>query len=220
MKECDDKEWGTCFQQLVEYKSTLGDCNNVTLECSRHPHLRDWLRDQLASYTKGTLKDERKDMLNRIGVVWSDSEIKWEFRFRQLLEYKKTKGDCNVPLKFKPNPQLGNWVMNQRQPRTRLLQERKDRLNSVGFVWNRRLVDWYIRFEQLVQYKRTHGNCNVPRNYELNKELGRWVSNQQNFKGKNALHKDRVAKLESIGFRFSTGQETKKIDGSGSRVQT
>ncbi len=68
-------------------------------------------------------------------------------RFQQLLEYKTSTGDCNVPLVFPPNPQLGRWVMSQRQPKDKLLAERKARLDAVGFVWDRRLVDWKLRFD-------------------------------------------------------------------------
>jgi hypothetical protein len=60
-----------------------------------------------------------------------------------------------------------------------------------------------LNFEQLVEYKRTHGNCNVPRNYELNKELGHWISSQRCLEGKDSLQTDRVTKLDSIGFHFA-----------------
>jgi hypothetical protein len=202
MKE-SDTEWETRFQQLVEYKSTHFDCNNVPLEYRRHPDLGKWLSDQRASYMNGTLNDERKDVLKRIGVVLSDSHTKWELRFQQLLDYKKTKGDCNVPRYFSTHPQLGQWVVYQRQmsnKKNKLSNERKDKLNLIGFVWDRRLVDWDTRFEQLCQYERAHGNCDVPQSYELNKELGHWVSNQRFFKGKHSLPKGREVKLESIGF--------------------
>jgi hypothetical protein len=205
MKE-SNREWGKHFQQLVEYKSIHGDCNHVPLDCSRHPDLGKWLSDQRASYINRTLKDERKDRLNGIGVVLSDSYTSsWELRFQQLLEYKETKGNCNVPRSSKPNKLLNHWVVYQRKMsnNNKLSKKRKDKLNSIGFDWGIRRVDWDTRFEQLVQYKWTHGNCNVPRYYKLNPQLGRWVCEQRCLHSKNALRKDRLAVLESIGFRFS-----------------
>jgi hypothetical protein len=189
-----ETEWEKRFQQLVEYKSTHGHCNNVPLEYSRHPHLGEWLREQRASSINRTLNNERKDRLTRIGVLWNEYDTNWELRFQQLLEYKEIKGHCNVPQKFSPNPQLGHWVMHQRQTRKILHKERKDKLDSIGFVFGKIYVDWDFRFEQLVQYKRTHGNCDVRGNYELNQELGRWVVHQRYLEGKNLLRKDRLAK--------------------------
>jgi hypothetical protein len=151
-----------------------------------------------------TLKDvERKDMSNRIGVVMSDSHTKiWEVRFQQLLEYKEIKGNCEVPAKYKLNLRLGPWVARQRclKGKNTLRKGREAKLESIGFVWDKRNTNWDMRFEQLVEYKRTHGDCGVPFHYELNQELGRWISTQRTLEGKDSLHKDRVAKLESIGF--------------------
>jgi hypothetical protein len=202
-----DSEWGKHFQQLVEYKSTHGDCKvplEGPLEYSRHPHLGKWLREQQASYKNGTLMAERRDMLNRIGAVWSVYAIKWELPFQELLEYKKIQGNCNVPRAFSPNKLLAHWVMVQRRGSNtnKLSEERKAKLDSIGFIWARRKVAWDTRFEELVEYKRTYGNCNVREKdeLELNKPLGRWVSEQRCLNSKHSLRKDRLAKLDSIGF--------------------
>jgi hypothetical protein len=80
-------------------------------------------------------------------MVWSGSERKWELWFQQLLEYKEPQCDCNVPLRFSPNPQLGYWVMKQWLPRNKLCKECKDRLNLIEFIWDGRLVDWDTCFE-------------------------------------------------------------------------
>jgi hypothetical protein len=119
-----------------------------------------------------------------------------------------------VPKKYECNPELGRWVVNQRflkKGKDSLHKDRVAKLESIGFVWDKRNGDWDFRFEQLVEYKRTHGNSDVPFHYELNQELGRWVVNQRYLVGKNSLRKDRAAKLESIGFTFA-GQEANKSD--------
>ena len=48
-------------------------------------------------------------------------------------------------------------------------QERRDKLNSIGFVWSVREAGrsskwdkmWNDKFERLVQYKQEHGDCLV-----------------------------------------------------------
>ena len=65
---------------------------------------------------------------------------------------------------------------------------------------------WMEKFEELVEYKRDHGHCCVPRTYSENMSLGRWVKRQRHqYKLKNdgkisTLKNERVTMLEQIGF--------------------
>ena len=63
---------------------------------------------------------------------------KWTLRFEELELFKKVHGHCNVPQRYSPNSQLGHWVMRQRNSYTKAIMsaERKDKLDSIGFVWN------------------------------------------------------------------------------------
>ena len=38
---------------------------------------------------------------------------------------------------------------------------------------------WEAKLAELVAYKEVHGDCRVPRTYEANKKLGRWVMRQR-----------------------------------------
>jgi hypothetical protein len=40
---------------------------------------------------------------------------------------------------------------------------------------------WEKRLNELADYHKIHGHCNVPRNYNENTKLGRWVSKQRHF---------------------------------------
>uniref|UniRef100_A0A6U6FJ73 Helicase-associated domain-containing protein n=1 Tax=Odontella aurita TaxID=265563 RepID=A0A6U6FJ73_9STRA len=66
-----------------------------------------------------------------------------EVRYQELCRYKQQVGNCMVPIGFKKNKQLSNWVSTQRQEMklmkqgrpSRLTEERTLRLNDIGFVW-------------------------------------------------------------------------------------
>ena len=47
--------------------------------------------------------------------VEESEQPNWEFRYRELLEYKAEFGHTRVPARWKPNPKLGRWVMTQRR---------------------------------------------------------------------------------------------------------
>jgi hypothetical protein len=69
-------------------------------------------------------------------------------------------------------------------------------------------------FERLIKYKKEHGNCDVPRDYENDRRLGKWVHNQRCLwkaiqRGKTQSkpkYKSRFEQLEKLGFNFQPGQ--------------
>jgi hypothetical protein len=73
----------------------------------------------------------------------------------------------------------------------------------LGFEWN--TIDvWQESLDALVAYKTKHGDCRVPYSYQPNKKLAIWVANQRGDYKKGKLYKDRIAKLESLGFEWNT----------------
>lgn len=74
------------------------------------------------------------------------------------------------------------------------------------------LTKWEIMFDRLVEFKEKHGHCLVPNRYKADNKLGSWVSTQRRqYKAMETgrfnattLPDDRVQRLESIGFIWST----------------
>ncbi|KAL7447117.1 hypothetical protein ACHAXM_010554 [Skeletonema potamos] len=143
----------------------------------------------------------------------------WEERFEELKEYKKVNGDCVVPKNYGP---LGSWVRSQRHLRkeqgtvgvsfeggSHLSQDRVDRLDKLGFVWDVHQYQWNQTYHELLSYKNEHGDCNVPMSYG---GLGLWVFNQRahynSFRRGQSSHmtESRLQMLEAIGFAFDLGQ--------------
>ena len=69
---------------------------------------------------------------------------KWQRRYLELIEYKKLYHHTYVPTTYAKNPQLGRWVMNQRQHGnlwsngiySAMTIERIQLLNKIGFHWS------------------------------------------------------------------------------------
>lgn len=65
---------------------------------------------------------------------------------------------------------------------------------------------WNERFNELLEYKKHHGDCLVPQRYPQNPQLGVWVNKQRAeyklFKEgkKSSMTKERIQALESVGF--------------------
>mmetsp|Transcript_30432 Transcript_30432/g.45958 ORF Transcript_30432/g.45958 Transcript_30432/m.45958 type:complete len:198 (-) Transcript_30432:1069-1662(-) len=164
-----------------------------------------WVNNQRNKGT--TIREERKKRLESIGFTWklraTPISVDWEVRFQELVDCKQVHGNCDVSQGYKANKALGIWVTTQRTKEETIREEKKKRLDSIGFTWKVRdhiSVPWEFRFQQLVDYKRVHGNCNVSQGYKPNKALGIWVKTQR--KNKEAMSDKRRKKLNSIGFAW------------------
>jgi len=117
------------------------------------------------------------------------NDEQWKKRLKELKTYKKKYGDCLVPFIFEPNAKLGRWVHCQRREYKKWLKgvngcitkARIDQLNEIDFVWEVGRYQfqtkpndtlWNQRLNELVKYKKKHGDCLVPYNYKQNAKLG------------------------------------------------
>ena len=88
--------------------------------------------------------------------------------------------------------------------KTSLTDERIRHLADIDFQWNgkannvqkdRGEVFWNERYEELVIFKKEHGNCKVPQ--RSSGKLGRWVDNQRQRRATTT--KEKFDKLKDIG---------------------
>jgi len=138
--------------------------------------------------------------------------VDWNTKFNQLVLFKEENGHCRVPRK---HPQLGNWVMNQRiavfnkKKEGELSSDQIKVLNGIGFEWvlvkHTVRVGWDERFEELKQYKKDHGDYNVPRKYKANPQLASWVNTNRTKYKNGKLSKERIESLQGIGFSWVIG---------------
>jgi hypothetical protein len=64
------------------------------------------------------------------------------YGFQQLLEYKETKGNCEVLTHYELNQRLGHWVIRQHYMKGKdsLRKGREAKLESIGFVWDIKML--------------------------------------------------------------------------------
>ncbi len=193
--------WETQFAALLTFKEKHGHCN-VPQSYADNPALGTWVNNQRALKKKNRLPNDRIHRLETIGFVWGPLADTWEQMFVMLLAFKEKHGHCNVPQSYTDNPALGPWVNTQRayKKNNRLPEDRLQRLEKTGFIWD--LLDdaWEQMFSELHKFKEKHGHCNVPQTYDDNPALGTWSNNQRTLKKKNRLPEGRVHRLEEIGF--------------------
>jgi hypothetical protein len=83
------------------------------------------------------MRQDRKELLEKIGFVWNVEAHQWHLHYKKLVEFKQQNGHCCVPTKYQEDAFLGNWVCWQRQlhSKKRIEPNRNVLLDEIGFVW-------------------------------------------------------------------------------------
>jgi hypothetical protein len=171
------------------------------------PDLGKWLAQQRKRKKLGKLSALKAARLEELGIIWDKEGAHWEQRFRELVDAVKEHVDPNLPLHWRENPSLANWVHSQRQnyKRGALSSDRARRLQQLGLIWNPFDAIWEQRFRELEAFRRALGHCDVPRNARY-AVLGKWLSHQRKNHKSGKLEPSRVARLTSLGVKWDLEQ--------------
>jgi len=141
-----DGRWNERISELKKYKEQNGTLKNIHMRS----RLGNWIQNQRVQYEfyqKGKhscLSNEKIRSLEAIGLEWAPKQQSiWNERVEQLKQYKTQNGNCMVPISYKADKKLANWVSNQRKQfsllkrgkPSSLTNERMKQLDEIGFIW-------------------------------------------------------------------------------------
>jgi hypothetical protein len=218
--------WEARLKDLADYRKIHGHCN-VPNRYSENTKLGLWVsrqRNQHKLHLEGKTSSmtlSRIQELESLGFEWGARlfTVPWEDRLKELADYRKIHGHCNVPQRCSENTKLGEWVKHQRKQyrfhlegkRSQMTLFRVQELERLEFEWRGvKLCSgaWEDRLSELAEYRKIHGHCNVPRDYNENTQLAWWVARQRqqyelNLKEKaSAMPAYRIQALESLDFEW------------------
>jgi hypothetical protein len=88
--------------------------------------------------------------------------------------------------------------------------QREANLEAIAAGWHPPVPVWEERLSELVDYRKIHGHCNVPKRYSENTKLGSWVGDQRTHyrlyqeKKVSNMTTLRIRELESLGFEWDS----------------
>ena len=189
---------------------------------------------QLSSDASPDAKRGKIEDKSATGVQFREYQAEiWSEKFEDLCEYRKCYGNCHVPHNYTKNAALAQWVKRQRYQymlktsgkRSTLSDDRVRLLNKIGFIWNSHDAVWEERWNELLQFKRVHGHCNVPSKYEENPSLAIWVKRQRRHfkfycekKGGTGMTPERIAKLQKLGFSWDRRKDKGYDSAAGDTI--
>mmetsp|Transcript_10522 Transcript_10522/g.11998 ORF Transcript_10522/g.11998 Transcript_10522/m.11998 type:complete len:441 (-) Transcript_10522:167-1489(-) len=147
--------WSTNYKELSDFKEKNGH-----FDVPKNSPLRGWITRQKNQYKlraqdlKNHLTEERVDALSAIGFPWPEeivvkNQASWSEMFDELCKYKKLHGDTLVVTEEDNYRVLAAWVRIQRSEfikhrdgrNSTLSKKRVDKLDSISFVWDLRMVE-------------------------------------------------------------------------------
>lgn len=207
-----DVRWEQGYALAMNYAAKHGDLNvpvNYTTE--EGEKLGAWILNQRTAYAKEMLSQDQIGRLEKIGIYWGNrNDRQWNEVYGAAKRYFEANGDLDVPVAY-VSPEgyaLGKWVRRQqyayRNPEKSnaiLSQERMELLDAIGMQWEKP-DPWQHRFELAQEYKRCHGNLEIPAKYKTADGiwLSRWVYNQKRLlqSGSGKLSEEQKEQLEKL----------------------
>jgi predicted helicase len=130
------------------------------------------------------------------------TSLSWEFWFGLLEAYQEDFEDCLVHVHYVTDSgfRLGKWTAQQRTLKKNLTNDKIQRLDEVGFIWNVNSFKWEQGFKELRHYYKLNRDCLVAARYatDLGYKLGNWVGNVR--ASKKELTSERIKRLDEMGF--------------------
>lgn len=186
--------------------------------------LGSWIQTQRKVHggrKAGSLNPERIHLLEKIGMIWTVSDYKWDEAVRELQKYHDKYGNLDIKARYVTEDgwALGKWVSNLRIKVKKygleqtLTEEQQSQLEALGMIWDKSKENWDRYFEAAETYYRANGNLDVPVKYvtEDGIPLGRWLSSLRHQllvrDRQSALSDEQRKQLRSIGLRDESKPE-------------
>jgi hypothetical protein len=214
VRKASAKDWLRGFEKLRAHHQKFGT-SRIWWRDTKHHDLFEWSRGQIKRYKKGELTEDKIRLLLSVEFDFEagrkkEEEIKWLKQYEELKKFKAIHGHCNVPSHQKSFRRLCSWVGGNRMNMDTLSEERKNRLNALGFRWSHDIQDkknkkWESMYEKLKRFYTKKGHINVTKTQDA--KLRRWLAAQEE---RVELTKDRRQKLEKLGMVWKDARKERK----------
>lgn len=212
-----EARWRVKLEEYLALEALHG--KPLSTQLAEAKPLRPWLSRMRQKYKKGNLRPELIAEFEARGFVFSgvDSrqqmlDRKWDRLFAKLEKFKKHFGHVRVPSSFHDDPELGIWVVRQRERMTHgdLKGEKLARFEAIGIERSRahsqrkhakvHISVWLKTFRQIrALLKKEHGGQMPPIGHFSEKHRA-WFKRQRDKIRAGELEAWQLKELDAIGF--------------------
>ncbi len=187
-------QWQKRFQELQTYQQKYG----ISHIPRKHP-LSFWMTTQRRALKKGILESWKIEKLNALGLDWDPFISAWQKNLKQLKDYNKRHGHCNIP--YGIHNSLYAWILNQKKSykKGKLDTWKIEKLNALGFDWNPVPNQWHEWFKKLQNHKKEFKHFEISNDSSLRS----WLNKQRVAHRKNRLEPWKIECLNALGLDWS-----------------
>lgn len=205
-----DAIWLEHYENLKEHKSIYG---HINVSAEYNLQLHRFLKAQRRFYEEGKLSENRKMLLDKLGMIWNLHDYKWETEFLKLVDIYNEIGSLDIiendtlivknSITLKIDESLMQWIKRQRKYYTdgKLSEDRKSRLLSLGLYLNLNEKSWNDNMNALKRFIQVNGHANVTSKDD--KKLYIWVKSVRSKRVRGELDDAIIKELDKLGFIWS-----------------
>lgn len=159
-------------------------------------NLGSWISSQKNKYRRNELTDNEKNRLNEVGFCFSTNNDIFDKKFELLIEYMKI-NHCNSDIPqatIYKGEKIGVFVSSMRAAykNKSISNYRKEKLQSIGFIWNVKDQKWNDNLQWFIKYKKEHeGKLDISKNDQALKFYYYWLIDQKVLYRKGQMREDR-----------------------------
>lgn len=213
-------KWALVYKEVLKYYEENGNIeipiDYFVIINDEEVYLNNWIAVQRSMFLQGKLSLDKKEMLDKVGMVWKiRNRYSWDKMFSLALDYYSLNGNLFIPKNYQvivngETVNLGTWVTNQRRNYKAgvLAPLRISKLEEIGMVWedvkvasnNKR---WLIMYKEALRYLEENGNLKVPSDYVVTIDdevylLNSWIRQQKSHLLNGALVGKRKELMEGL----------------------
>ena len=204
--------WNLMFEQAEKYYEEHGNLL-IPRNDSEYLKIFNWIKSQRLKYNKSLLSPEQIEKLEKIGMIWNIADYQWNLMFEQAKEYYEEHGNLVIinQKSDTKHKKLLTWLNEQKlkynhEDRASLSEEKIEKLNNIGMVWDVYQDNFDKMFDEAKQYYENFGDLMVPRRNDEYKTLANFIKTMRKKYNEGKLSIDQIKKLESIGMIWDAKQ--------------
>ena len=190
----DDVKWLESLTKYADFKRDFHREPIQNVEDKNEKVIAKWCNSQSVSYKRKApaMTLDRITLLEGEGFIWDRNEHNFQLSVERLMYYFNDVGNFDVPIGYKADTKLANFVYSLRKRGT--TPERKAKLEQLGMTGVRLLSEkvktentknyitkeWMRKYEKVKALKESGIDVNkIGKDYEEDKEIGEWLYNQR-----------------------------------------
>lgn len=136
----NERNWVKHMMACSNYYESTGKLPTSGDESSEGLKVGHWLCHQRRLHKKGSLPQDRIKTIERLlGQIWNPAQERWETNYSAYKDYVEKTGKQPERRTVHNGINIGNWLINTVRPnKQKLSTEQVQRLDALGFNWERR----------------------------------------------------------------------------------